>query len=59
MQLKTQELALQITPNITHEESLPLTLEVFGSHDQIFSNYETSTAVSYGELLVNEFQSLL
>jgi hypothetical protein len=27
--IKGQELALQITPNITHEESLPITLEVF------------------------------
>jgi hypothetical protein len=27
-QLKSQELALQITSNITHEESLPLTLKV-------------------------------
>jgi hypothetical protein len=49
-QLKTQELGLQITPNITHEESLPLTLKVFNSHDQIFSNYKTSTVVSHLEL---------
>jgi hypothetical protein len=41
----TTELALQITPNITHEESLPLTLKVFNSHDQIFSNCEPSAAL--------------
>jgi hypothetical protein len=51
MQLKTQELALQITPNITHEESLPFTHKVFNSDDQIFSNYEPSIAVRYRELL--------
>jgi hypothetical protein len=48
--IKTQELELQITPNITHEESLPLTLKIFNSHDQIFPNYEPSTAVCYREL---------
>jgi hypothetical protein len=58
-QLKTQEQALQITPTITHEESLPLTLKVFNSRDQISSNYEPSAAVCYRELLVNELQSLL
>jgi hypothetical protein len=31
-QLK-QELVLQITPNITHEESISLTFKVFNSHD--------------------------
>jgi hypothetical protein len=50
MQLKTQELALQITPNITHKESLPLTLKVSKSHDQIFSSHEPSKVVSHREL---------
>jgi hypothetical protein len=50
MQLKTQKLVLQITPNITHKESLSLTLKVFNSHNQIFSHYEPSTAVCYREL---------
>jgi hypothetical protein len=41
---------LQIIPNITHEESFPLTLKVFNSHDQNFSNLELSEAVCYREL---------
>jgi hypothetical protein len=41
--IKTRELALQTTPNITHEESLPLT-------HKIFSNYEPSAALCSGEL---------
>jgi hypothetical protein len=45
--LRIQGPALQITPNITYEESLPLTLKVFNSHYQIFSNYEPSAAVCY------------
>jgi hypothetical protein len=51
-QLK-QELALQITPNVTHKESISLTLKVFNSQDQIFVfTYEPSAAVCYRELLL-------
>jgi hypothetical protein len=35
-QLKTQELALQITPNIIHEENLPLTFKVFTGWPFVF-----------------------
>jgi hypothetical protein len=38
------------TPNLTHEESFPLTPKVFNSHDQLFSSYEPSTVVSNREL---------
>jgi hypothetical protein len=38
---------------ILHTWSLPLTLEVFNSHDQLFSNYEPSTVVSHLELTRN------
>jgi hypothetical protein len=51
--ISTQELSRTHISNITYEESLPLTLKVFNSHDQIFSNYEPSAAVFYRELLQN------
>jgi hypothetical protein len=39
--------------NITHEESLPRTLKVFNSHDQLFSIHEPSTVVFHLALTDN------
>jgi hypothetical protein len=58
-QLK-QELVVQITPNITHEESISLTLKILNSHDQIsVFTYEPSAAVCYRELSDNSYCELL
>jgi hypothetical protein len=51
--VSTQELSQTHTSNITHEEILPLALNVFNSQDQIFSSYEPYAAVSLLEQIYN------